>query len=128
MIGGMAGAIFAVVLAMLAAVVAVLRRRLRAKAAVLRDYVTVVLPRLEALYGQLHEYEPVQVDRAMEETGVSRRFRVHAYALFCSRADFVNHPACARRDYDKLNAKMLLVHRRYVERPWGGGKMIGSVL
>src|SRR5688572_90512 len=104
-----------------ASTVAAFRRWRPAKEDVLRDYVTVVLPRLEELYGAADGYAVAGVDRALQGTGVSTRFRFHAYALFCSRADFMRHAAWTRLDYDRLRAQMLLVHRRYAERPWGGG-------
>ena len=88
---------------------------------VLKEYVTVVLPRLEKLYGPTVEYTPARVDRVLRETGVSTLFRAHAYALFGSHAAFRDHPACVGLDYEELRARMLLIHRRYVARPWAGG-------
>jgi len=90
---------------------------------VLKDYLTVVLPRLEKLYGPSDDYAPVRVDRALRETRVSPQFRAYAYALFCSHAAFSDHPACVGFNYEELRAQMLLLHQQYVDRPWGGGRV-----
>jgi uncharacterized membrane protein len=83
-----------------------------------REYVTVVLPKLIALYGSAEDYSPARVDRALRETRADTTHRAHAYALFCTSAAFSALPTCANLDYHHLRADMLLLRAQFAEIPW----------
>jgi hypothetical protein len=100
--------------------------RSRSRQGILASYALDVRQELERLYEKCDTYSLARVERGIEEAGVSRRYEVSAFALYCSKTDFLLKFVGEPVQYEQLRSEMLGVQRRVVSAPWGGGRVGGN--